>query len=76
MHAATGTTREHATAMANLQDLLARKQKLDQQIALMQSEARTEAIAKIPQLMRDYGLKPKWHAAALAQGKTLEDVAV
>lgn len=42
--------------MANLQELLAQKQKLDQQIALMQSEARNEAILKIQQIMRDYGL--------------------
>lgn len=46
----------YPTTMANLQELLAQKQKLDQQIALMQSEARNEAILKIQQIMRDYGL--------------------
>ena len=42
--------------MASLQALLAEKQKLDHQIALMQSEARAAAIAKVRQLMAEYGL--------------------
>jgi len=42
--------------MATLQDLLAERQQLDLQIARMQSEARTEAIATVGRLMAEYGL--------------------
>lgn len=42
--------------MASLQDLLAQRAELEQQIAAMQSQARTEAIAKIRVIMAEHGL--------------------
>lgn len=42
--------------MATLEELFAERQKLEQQIALLQSEARTDAIAKVRQLMSEHGL--------------------
>ena len=103
--------------MANLQELIAQKEALDQQIQALQRSQRADAIAQVRALMNQFGLtaadlrgapakaagrpaagggkvpakyrdpasgqtwsgrglKPKWLAAALAQGKTLEEFAV
>ena len=103
--------------MANLQELIAQTEALDQQLQALQRSQRADAIAQVRALMNQFGLtaadlrgapakaagrpaaaggkvptkyrdpasgqtwsgrglKPKWLAAALAQGKTLEEFAV
>ncbi len=99
---------------APIADLLAQREALDRKIHELRSAAKTEAIARVRQLMAQHGLsaadldqstkpkpvaatrkvaakfrdpvtgatwtgrglKPKWLAAALGDGKTLQDFAI
>lgn len=55
--------------MADLKQLLAQKAELERQIAEAQRNARAEAIAKIRELMAEYGLTATDIAARVASSK-------